>query len=151
MKMNYEPIMDYILEELIKEYEYSFKGVNFYSEETIRTTTEKITEKVIKKYQLKHWEINILFYTLLVDEYIKSVDPLVISLKGLVFRNNGGYVEKKERSQKESRRIEMIQNDFKKYSFGLMIFTAILAFGTLVSAWFFAIEIYIYYFNGIHK
>ena len=47
----------------------------------------------------------------------------------------------------EAKRLETIQNDFKKYSFGLMIFTAIVALGTLISAWFFAIEIYKYYFS----
>jgi hypothetical protein len=46
---------------------------------------------------------------------------------------------------RESNRIETIQKDFKKYSLGLMVFTAIVAFGTLISAWYFAIEIIKYY------
>lgn len=147
MDKNYDIEMDYILEELILEYENIYKGVNFYSEEHIRTTKEKITEKVIDRFHLKEWEINILFYTLLVNSHIKSVEPLTISLEGLVFRNNGGYVKRTERTISESKKIETIQNDFKKYSFGLMVFTAIVALGTVISAWFFAIEIFKYYFN----
>jgi hypothetical protein len=49
----------------------------------------------------------------------------------------------------EAKRLETIQYDFKKYSFGLMIFTAVVALGTLISAWFFAIEIYKYYFSTV--
>ena len=147
MDRNYDEELDYILEELIIEYENMYKGVNFYSEDNIVTTKEKITEKVMMKFLLKEWEINILFYKLFIDEYLKSVEPLTISLEGLVFRNNGGYVQKKKSSLLEINRLETIQNDFKKYSFGLMMFTAIVALGTLISAWFFAIEIYKYYFS----
>lgn len=148
MERNYDAELDYILEELIKEYENMYKGISFYSEDVIATTNEKITEKVMAKYNLKEWEINILFYKLLLDKYLKSVEPLTISLEGLVFRNNGGYVQKMKSSLFESNRLETIQNDFKRYSFGLMIFTAVVALGTLISAWFFAIEIYKYYFSG---
>lgn len=147
MERNYDVELDYILEELIKEYENMYKGVSFYAEDTRATTKDKITEKVMTKFRLKEWEINILFYKLLIDEYLKSVEPLTISLEGLVFRNNGGYVQKMKSSLLETKRLETIQNDFKKYSFGLMIFTAIVALGTLISAWFFAIEIYKYYFS----
>ncbi len=147
MEKNYDIEMDFILEALIKEYENTYKGVNFYSEDVIRTTNEKITEKVKASFALKEWEINILYYTLLIDGYLKIVDPLTISLEGLVFRNNGGYVKKTEKGKREMYRIETIQNDFKKYSFGLMIFTAIVALGTVISAWFFAIEIYKHYFS----
>ena len=149
MDRNYDEELDYILEELIIEYENMYKGVNFYSEDNIVTTKEKITEKVMMKFLLKEWEINILFYKLFIDEYLKSVEPLTISLEGLVFRNNGGYVQKKKSSLLEINRLETIQNDFKKYSFGLLRFTAIVALGTLISAWFFAIEIYKYYFSNV--
>ena len=145
MEKNYNVEMDFILEELIKEYENLYKGDSFYTDATPKTTKEKITHKVIEKYHLQEWEIDVLYYTLLIDKYVKSVDPLTISLEGLVFRNNGGYVESAIRKNSESIRLENIQNDFKKYSFGLMIFTAIVALGTLISAWFFAIEILKYY------
>jgi hypothetical protein len=145
MEKNYNVEMDFILEELIREYENLYKGDSFYTEEIPKTTKEKITHKVIDKFKLKEWEINVLIYTLLVDKYVKSVDPLTISLEGLVFRNNGGYVESAIQKNRESLRLENIQNDFKKYSFGLMVFTAIVALGTLISAWFFAIEIFKYY------
>jgi hypothetical protein len=145
MEKNYNAEMDFILEALIREYENMNKGVQFFAEEEMLSTNEKITKLVAQKFGLKNWEINLLYYTLLLDKYIKSIDPLTISLEGLVFRNNGGYVQRLITQTKEAERLEEIQNDFRKYSFGLMIFTAIVAVGTLISAWYFAIEIYRYY------
>jgi len=145
MEKNYNAEMDFILEALIREYENMNKGVQFFAEEEMLSTNEKITKLVAQKFGLKNWEINLLYYTLLLDKYIKSIDPLTISLEGLVFRNNGGYVQRSISQTKEANRLEAIQNDFRKYSFGLMIFTAIVAVGTLISAWYFAIEIYKYY------
>lgn len=145
MEKNYNAELDFILEQLIYEYENVYKGVSFYADESFTTTKEKITILVVDKFKLKEWEINLLFYTLLLDKYLKSIDPLTISLEGLVFRNNGGYAKKMELQNRESNRLESIQKDFKIYSFGLMLFTAIVAFGTLISAWYFAIEIIKYY------
>ena len=145
MEKNYNAELDFILEQLIYEYENVYKGVSFYADETFTSTKEKITILVVDKFKLKEWEINLLFYTLLLDKCLKTIDPLTISLEGLVFRNNGGYVKKVEMQNRESNRIETIQKDFKKYSLGLMVFTAIVAFGTLISAWYFAIEIIKYY------
>jgi hypothetical protein len=145
MEKNYNAELDFILEQLIYEYENVYKGVSFYSDESFTSTKEKITILVVDKFKLKEWEINLLFYTLLLDKYLKSIDPLTISLEGLVFRNNGGYEKKVEMQNREINRIETIQKDFKKYSLGLMVFTAIVAFGTLISAWYFAIEIIKYY------
>jgi hypothetical protein len=145
MEKNYNEELDFILEQLIYEYENVYKGVSFYADESFTSTKEKITIMVVDKFKLKEWEINLLFYTLLLDKYLKTIDPLTISLEGLVFRNNGGYVKKVEIQNREINRLETIQKDFKKYSLGLMLFTAIVAFGTLVSAWYFAIEIIKYY------
>jgi hypothetical protein len=145
MEKNYNAELDFILEQLIYEYENVYKGVSFYADESFTSTKEKITIMVVDKFKLKEWEINLLFYTLLLDKYLKTIDPLTISLEGLVFRNNGGYVKKVEIQNREINRLETIQKDFKKYSLGLMLFTAIVAFGTLVSAWYFAIEIIKYY------
>jgi hypothetical protein len=145
IERNYDEQMDFILEELIKEYENLYKGVNFYSGDHHQTTKDIVTEKVINKYGLKEWEINVLYYTLFINNNIKSIDPLTISLEGLVFRNNGGYLVKSKTKKQESERLERIQNDFKKYSFGLMVFTAIVALGTIVSGIYFAIEIIKYF------
>ena len=145
MEKNYNAELDFILEQLIYEYENVYKGVSFYADDSFTSTKEKITILVVDKFKLKEWEINLLFYTLLLDKYLKTIDPLTISLEGLVFRNNGGYVKKIEMQNREINRLETIQKDFKKYSLGLMVFTAIVAFGTLISAWYFAIEIIKYY------
>ena len=145
MEKNYNAELDFILEQLIYEYENVYKGVSFYADDSFTSTKEKITILVVDKFKLKEWEINLLFYTLLLDKYLKTIDPLTISLEGLVFRNNGGYVKKIEMQNREINRLETIQKDFKKYSLGLMMFTAIVAFGTLISAWYFAIEIIKYY------
>jgi hypothetical protein len=145
MDSNYDTQMDFILEELIKEYENLYKGVNFYSGDHHQTAKEIVTKKVITQHGLKEWEINVLYYTMFINNHIKSIDPLTISLEGLVFRNNGGYQVKSKMKKQESERLERIQNDFKKYSFGLMIFTAIVALGTIISGVYFAIEIIKYF------
>ena len=113
MEKNYNAELDFILEQLIYEYENVYKGVSFYADESFTTTKEKITILVVDKFKLKEWEINLLFYTLLLDKYLKSIDPLTISLEGLVFRNNGGYAKKMEMQNRESNRLESIQKDFK--------------------------------------
>jgi hypothetical protein len=145
MAKNYNKELDYILEELIHEYENHYKGLTFYTEEVSFSTKEKISTDLADRYNLEEWEINILYYTLLIDTYIKTIDPLTISLSGLVFRNNGGYTEQQIKKEKEKNKIEKIENDFKKYQFLLMVFTAFVALGTLISAWFFGIEIWKYY------
>ncbi len=145
MNKNYNKELDYILEQLILEYENIYKGVKFYSEDKLISTNENISQKVMDKFGLKEWEINVLFSTLYIDKYVKSIDPLTISLEGLVFFNNGGYVEKAELKIKDANRLEIMQKEMKRYTLGLMIFTAIVAFGTLISAWFFAIEIIKHY------
>ena len=145
MKKNYFSELDFILEQLILEYQNLNEGVKFYSGEAPISTKEEVIQKTIKKYDLKEWEINVLFHHLLIDKYIISIDPLYISLEGLVFINNGGYQQFKINNELENRRIQQIEADLKKYSLGLMIFTGILAFGTMISACYFALEILRYF------
>jgi len=149
MEKNYNAELDYILEQLIHEYENVYKGVSFYADESFTNTKDKIANLVLEKFNLKEWEINLLFYTMLLDKYLKSIDPLTISLEGLVFINNGGYTRKAELQNIEKIRLDSIQKELRKSSFGLMVFTAIVALGTLISAWYFAIEIYKFY-QGVH-
>lgn len=146
MEKNYNTELDFILEELIVVYENQFRGIRFYAEDTHKTTKEEISQKVTDKFGLKDWEINMLYQNLLIDSNIKSIEPLSISLSGLVFRNNGGYTQRDLRLNSESLRIQTVENDLRKSSYGLMIFTGLLAFGTLISAWYFAIEIWQFYY-----
>jgi hypothetical protein len=127
---------------LINEYENINDGVNFYQEEAPKSTKEMVTEMVIAKYSLKEWEINVLFHHLLIDKYIISIEPLTISLEGIVFEGNGGYAEKSVQEKLENARIKKIENDLNKYSFGLMVFTGVVAIGTLISAIYFMLEIW---------
>lgn len=145
MQKNYDKELDFILDELIKSYEVENKGISFHTDELHVSINEQITQKLKQTFGLQDWQISVLYYTLLIDEYVKSVDPLIISIHGMVFHNKGGYVERTANKLSETRRLDTIQNDFRKYAYGLMIFTAIVALGTVISAWFFAIEIYRYY------
>lgn len=145
MKKNYFSELDFILEQLILEYQHLNEGVKFYSGEAPMSTKEQVVQKTIKKYDLKEWEINVLFHHLYLDKYIISIDPLYISLEGLVFISNGGYQQLKINNELENRRIEKIETDLKKYSLGVMIFTGVLAFGTMISACYFALEIWKYF------
>jgi len=145
MKKNYNTELDFILEELIKVYEYANEGVKFYSGKAPKTTKEEITQKVMDKFGLKEWELNVLLHHLLIDKFIISVEPLYISLDGLIFSLEGGYVLRKTNQEAELIRVQKIEEDLRKYSYGLMLFTAILAFGTLISAYYFVLEIWMFY------
>jgi hypothetical protein len=145
MNKNYDAEMDYILEQLVKAYEDLYNGMSFYSDADLKSTKDTVTKNVMEQFGLKDWEINLLYYTLFIDTHIKSIDPLTISLGGLVFRNNGGYSERTKAKLLEAQRLENIQNAFRKDSLGLMIFTAIVAFGTMISAFYFALEVYRYF------
>ena len=142
MNKDYIKELDFILFSLINEYENINDGVNFYQEEAPKSTKEMVTEMVIAKYSLKEWEINVLFHHLLIDKYIISIEPLTISLEGIVFEGNGGYAEKSVQEKLENARIKKIENDLNKYSFGLMVFTGVVAIGTLISAIYFMLEIW---------
>ena len=142
MAKNYTEELDFILESLIKEYENINEGVKFYEGEAPKTTKQKVTEMVVGKYNLKEWEINVLFHRLLIDKQIISIEPLTISLDGIVFKGKGGYTEKSKLDDLENIRIKMIESDLKKYSYGLMIFTGVVAIGTIISAIYFALEIW---------
>jgi hypothetical protein len=142
MTKDYIKELDFILFSLINEYENINEGVNFNQEEAPKSTKEMVTELVIAKYGLKEWEINVLFHHLLIDKHIISIEPLTISLGGIVFEGNGGYAEKSVREKLENARIKKIENDLNKYSFGLMVFTGVVAIGTLISAIYFILEIW---------
>lgn len=148
MTKNYTKELDFILFSLINEYENINDGVSFYQEEAPKTTKEMVTEMVIAKYGLKEWEINVLFHYLLIDKHIISIEPLTISLGGIVFEENGGYAAKLLQEQSEALRIKALERDLKKYSYGLTLFTAIVAIGTLISAFYFAVETWRIFFMG---
>ncbi len=142
---NYNAELDCVLEELVIAYENQFKGIEFYSEEIHKTVIEEITQKLKNKFELKDWETHLLYHNLLIDGYIKCIEPLSISLDGLVFINNGGYTQKNIDLNSENFRIKDLEESTKKNSQRLVLFTAILAIGTFVPAWYFIIEIWEYY------
>ena len=137
--------LDYILEELVIAYENQFKGIHFYAEESHKTVKEEITQKLKNQFDIKDWETDLLYHNLLLDKYINSFEPLSISLDGLVFINNGGYIQKNIRLNSENKRIRALENSTRKSAYGLVIFTALLAVGTLIPAWYFALEIWAFY------
>lgn len=148
MGKNYNTELDFILDELVIAYENYFKGIQFYSEETHQTTKHELTQKLKDKFGLKDWEINLLFHSLLIDTYVESIDPLTISLNGLVFRNNGGYTQRSIDLNSENLRLQKLESSTLRNAYGLILFTALLAFGTLISAWYFVIEIWKYYHSS---
>ena len=145
MENNYDTELDFVLEELIVDYENKFKGIKFYSDEYRKKMSDEIGEKLKIRFGLKDWEIDLLYHNLFMDKYIKSVDSLSISLDGIVFRNNGGYTERRVQRNAENLRIQKLEKSTQKNALGLVIFTALLAIGTLISAWYFGIEIWRYY------
>ena len=148
MENNYDTELDFVLEELIVDYENQFKGIKFYSDEYRKKMSDEIGEKLKIRFGLKDWEIDLLYHNLFMDKYIKSVDSLSISLDGIVFRNNGGYTERRIQRNTENLRIQKLEKSTQKNALGLVIFTALLAIGTLISAWYFGIEIWRYYHSS---
>lgn len=145
MEKKYYKELDFILEELTLIYENEFKGIKFYTEDIHHTTKDELTKKLHAKFGLKDWEINLLYQNLLIDKYIKSIEPLSISFEGLIFRNKGGYTQQFTSLNSENLRIQNLEKDLNNSTHWLMIFTALLAFGTAISAWYFGIEIWKYY------
>ncbi len=148
MENNYDTELDFVLEELIVDYQNQFKGIKFYSDEYRKKMSDEIGEKLKIRFGLKDWEIDLLYHNLFMDKYIKSVDSLSISLDGIVFRNNGGYTERRVQRNTENLRIQKLEKSTQKNALGLVIFTALLAIGTLISAWYFGIEIWRYYHSS---
>jgi hypothetical protein len=146
MEKNYNKELDFVLEELITEYKKQFKGIKFYADETPKIVNEEVSKMTEDKFNLKDWEVNLLYHQLLIDQNIVSIEPLVISLGGLLFKNNGGYTQRDIRLNSEKKRIKNLEDEMNRNSFLLMVFTALLAFGTLISAWDFGIEIWKFYF-----
>lgn len=138
----YNEALDSILEQLILEYEHINEGVNFYTGSAPQPIREKISKKIAEQFQLKEWEISVLFHHLLIDQYIISIDPLSISFDGLVFWGKGGYTGKHRLGIAEQTRINKMEDEIHIYSKGLMIFTGLVAVGTIISAIYFAIEIW---------
>lgn len=114
MQKNYNRELDFILEQLINDYVIQNKGLRFSPEEQTISIKEDITQKLKDLFMLEEWEINILYYTLLIDEHLKTLEPLTISIQGLVFHNNGGYTESALQKSKEAFKLEAIQLDLKK-------------------------------------
>ena len=52
MEKNYNIELDFILEQLIIEYQNSYQGVNFYTDDKIYTTKEKMNDLVKEKFPL---------------------------------------------------------------------------------------------------
>jgi len=146
MDKNYNKELDFVLEELIAEYEKQFKGIKFYADEIPKIVNEEVSKKTEAKFNLKDWEVNLLYHQLLIDKNILSIEPLVISLEGLLFKNNGGYIQREIHLSSEKQRITNLEEEMRRNSFLLMLFTALLAIGTFISAWYFGIEICKYYF-----
>ena len=142
VEKKYTEALDAILEVLILEYEHIHEGVNFYSGTAPQSIRDKISQKITQQYHLKEWEVGILLHHLLIDKYIISIDPLSISFDGLVFRGKGGYAEKARLEIVEQERINNMENEIRISSKGLMIFTGLVAIGTLISGIYFAIEIW---------
>ncbi len=151
MEKNYNKELDFILGELVKSYENQFKGIHFYSEESEKSVKDQITEIIKEKFGLKDWIINLLYHNLLRDKYIQSIETLTITMEGLLFKNNGAYTQKIINQNTELLRIQKLEKASKKNEEALVLFTAVLAFGNLFSAWFFIIELWKFYSNSAIK
>ena len=151
MEKNYNTELDFILGELVKSYENQFKGIHFYSEDSVKSVKDQISEILMEKFGLKDWVIDLLYHNLLRDKYIMSIETLTITMEGLLFKNNGAYTQKIINQNSELLRIQKLEKSTKKNEEALVLFTALLAFGNLISAWFFVIEIWKFYSNSAIK
>src|ERR1019366_440215 len=150
LKKNYNTELDFILEELLVAYGNHFKGFIDAFAESHKTTNGETKQKLRDKFQLEEWEINLLYEKLLKDGYIKSLEPLSITHDGLIFRNNGGYIQKNINLGLENRRIQNLENISKKNECWMVVLTAVLAIGTLIASCYYAIELWKYYHPHCH-
>jgi len=124
MKKDYDIELDFIIDELVIAYENYFKQFIDHLAPSHETTKGVITQKLKDKFDLKDWEIQLLFENLLSNGHISGIDPLIISYQGLILINNGGYIQQKKDKLSEKRRI--IRND-RLLANG----TVVLAIGTI--------------------
>ena len=115
MEKNYNKELDFVLEELISEYEKQFKGIKFYADEAPKIVNEEVRKKTEGTFNLKDWEVNLLYHQLLVDQNIVSIEPLVISLGGLLFKHNGGYTQRDLDVNSEKLRIKNPQTAIRNF------------------------------------
>ena len=66
MEKNYNKELDFVLEELITEYKKQFKGIKFYADETPKIVNEEVSKMTEEKFNLKDWEVNLLYHQLLI-------------------------------------------------------------------------------------
>lgn len=145
MKQEYNTELDCILKELIVAYENHFKGFADALKEPQETTKGKTTQKIKDSFSINDWEINLLYENLLQDGYIKSIDPLEISFKGLVFINSGGYTQNIININSEKIRLQNLEENTLKNNNRIVFLTFLLVLGTLIAGWYYATELWKYY------
>ena len=150
MKKDYNVELDFTLELLIKAYENNFKGFKDAFAEAHATTKAETTQKLKDKFGLEDWEIKLLFEKLLIDKYIKSIEPLEITIEGLIFSNNGGYTQNKITLSLEKTRIQNLEDNTLKNNVRLVTLTMLLLIGTLIAGWYYLTELWKYYHQNCH-
>jgi hypothetical protein len=99
MRKNYNTELDYVLEKLIKAYENNWKAIKDAFGTDEEKTIGEISRELKEKFKVEDWELTIIYEYLKNDEYIKGIDPLSITLKGVTFSLSGGYTANKQREE----------------------------------------------------
>lgn len=94
MRKNYNKEIDFALGELLKAYEDHWKAIKDAFGEEAEQTHTKVSNSLKQKFGLKEWEVRIVFDYLEEEKYVKSIEPMIISQKGVVLALNGGITEK---------------------------------------------------------
>ena len=90
------------------------------------------------------------------DEYVKLVhsrneydndfnwyeNATIITVKGILFLNNGGYQQKIIKANAYQKRLEAMESRIGKATIWIAIATVILAIGGLIAAWYYLYEIF---------
>ena len=66
----------------------------------------------------------------------------IITVKGILFLNNGGYQQKIIKDNAYQKRLEAMENRISKATIWMAIATVILAIGGLIAAWYYLYEIF---------
>lgn len=84
---------------------------------------------------------------LIYDKFIESdITNYKITFEGSIFYLDGGYKQRRLSEQAELNRISVLEKNADKSGTQMVLLTSVLVFASLVAAWYYLHELWVYYF-----
>jgi len=132
--------------------------LNCFNAKTATNTDELINKLKERNIEIKPTIVYPALVKLLKEEYVYNLngskqseiknihDAYVLSFSGLLLIEDGGYVKMIEDDVSENKKMKKIETDQYKYSRIVKNLTYWIAVGTLISAVYYLLQIYIYFY-----